>query len=76
MRLDVTLDRVSIRYVFVGIVTKSKTGRIYEPSSGAGGSVVKPLRNLVRQEGGLLLFAFGFLLPQVVIPVMMLWPHM
>jgi hypothetical protein len=31
MRLDVTLDRVSIRYVFVGIVTESKTGRIYEP---------------------------------------------
>jgi hypothetical protein len=30
MRLDVTLDRVPIGYVFVGIITESKTYRIYE----------------------------------------------
>jgi hypothetical protein len=30
MKLDVTLDRVPIRYIFVGIVTESETGRIYE----------------------------------------------
>jgi hypothetical protein len=30
MRLDVTLDRVQIEYVFVGIVAQSKTCHIYE----------------------------------------------
>jgi hypothetical protein len=30
MRLDLTLDRVSIGYIFVRIVTESETGRIYE----------------------------------------------
>jgi hypothetical protein len=30
MRLDITLDRVPIRYVFLGIVTELKIDRIYE----------------------------------------------
>jgi hypothetical protein len=30
MGLDVILDRVPIRYVFIGIITESKTYRIYE----------------------------------------------
>jgi hypothetical protein len=30
MMLDVTLDRVSIGYVFIWIVTESKTCHIYE----------------------------------------------
>jgi hypothetical protein len=30
MRFDVILDRVMIRYIFIGIVTESKIGRIYE----------------------------------------------
>jgi hypothetical protein len=30
MRLDVTLDRVPIEYIFVGIVIESKTYGIYE----------------------------------------------
>jgi hypothetical protein len=30
MRLYVTLDRVLIGYVFIGILTKSETGCIYE----------------------------------------------
>jgi hypothetical protein len=30
MRLDVTVDRVSIGYVFIAIITESETYRIYE----------------------------------------------
>jgi hypothetical protein len=30
MRLDVILDRVLIKYIFIGIVTESETYRIYE----------------------------------------------
>jgi hypothetical protein len=30
MRLDVTLDRVSIEYVFIGIITELEICRIYE----------------------------------------------
>jgi hypothetical protein len=44
--------------------------------SSTGGSVIKPLRHLARQEGGLgVSLEAMLLLLQVVVPVMTLWLH-